>query len=286
MKKLGLIVNTQRPRAGEVLSRIEELAQRLGLTLYGEDYLAPYGIRFKKVTQKTMLAKVDAVVALGGDGTMLRAARALNGRTTPLMGVNIGSLGFLTSVSEEELERAMEVLATDTYVSSIRSVLDCKVIRGRRVLAQYRALNDVVIHTGAARRVMSLDVSIGKEAVTTYLCDGLILSTPTGSTGHGLSAGGPILTPSASVFVIGLICPHSLSSRPLVIDDGCEVSVKITKCEQGPVIKADGQIGMELQKDDIIRISRSAKSVRFIHLPGYSYFAVLRQKLKWKGSTL
>lgn len=286
MKRIGLIVNTQRPRAGEVLQRIDSLAEQLGLQLFGGRDLASFGIRYKALSERAMLKKVEGLLAIGGDGTVLRAARALDGVDKPLMGINIGSLGFMTSVSEDEIEPALRSLASNRYVTSLRTMLDAEVRRGGRTVATYRALNDVVIHTGANRKVIHLAVRIGKEDVTTYVCDGLIASTPTGSTGHGLSAGGPILTPDAPVFVVGLICPHTLSSRPLVVADRHEIAIRLSKGESDSIVKADGQVGTKLRTEDVVILRRSRSQVLFIHLPGYQYFAVLRHKLHWKGSTL
>ena len=238
------------------------------------------------VSPERMFESSEAIMALGGDGTMLRAVRELDGRNIPVIGVNIGGLGFLTSVSEENLDRALECLAEDDFVLSKSSIAECAVHRDGSEIAGYRALNDVVISNGPSSRVVTLRVSIDGDEVTSYVCDGLIVSTPAGSTGHSLSAGGPILMPESQVFVISLICPHTLSSRPLVVPDRSEVSIVAAADEEGLLLSVDGQVGMQLQDGDCVTVRRSGSDISFIHLPGHSYFAVLRQKLHWSGSNV
>jgi NAD+ kinase len=233
-----------------------------------------------------MFDGLDALIALGGDGTMLRAVRELDGRDKPVIGVNIGGLGFLTSVAEEDLERGLECLAADNYEVSVRAIMEAAVVRDGTDVSRYRALNDVVISRGPSSRVVTLDVSVNGETVTSYVCDGLIVSTPTGSTGHSLSAGGPIVAPETCALVISLICPHTLSSRPVVVPDGDEICVTPTKSDRELLLSVDGQVGESLAQGDMVTMKRSENNVRFIHLPGYSYFAVLQQKLHWSGSNV
>jgi len=286
MKKLGVIANCDKPRAPEVLKRLGKKADELGLVLLADKPTAKLLKHCKLVPRSDIFTKSDVIVAMGGDGTMLRAVRELDGRNKPMMGVNIGGLGFMTSVAEDHLDRALECLATDKYHESVSAIAESIVVSHGRKVARYRSLNDVVIRSGKSVRILSLDMTINNKHVTSYACDGLIVSTPTGSTGHSLSAGGPILTPETPAFVISLICPHSLSSRPLVVPDGSEISIHITECGGDVLLSIDGQVGMTLCQGDCVKVRRSGKSVRFIHLPGHSYFAVLRQKLHWRGSTL
>jgi len=215
---------------------------------------------------------------------MLRVVRELDGRDIPVMGVNIGGLGFLTSVSEKEIECSLECLARDRFDVSVRAIADAVVWRGLKVVARYRALNDVVIANGPSSRILTLNVSIGGDKGTAYVCDGLIVSTPSGSTGHSLSAGGPIVTPETPAFVISLMCPHTLSSRPVVVPDRGEIAIRVTDSAGQARLSVDGQVGRMLGKGETVRVTRSDRSVRFIHLPGHSYFSVLRQKLHWSGS--
>jgi len=284
MKTLGVIANTGKPRAAAVLAQLAALSRSLGLTLVARADTAAWMPGAAVVADDQRFADVDAVLALGGDGTMLAAVRSLYGLNKPLIGVNIGSLGFMTSVSEQDMERALCCLRDETFIVSERSVAEC-VIQGAGGEERYCALNDVVVSSGASSRVVRLEVSAGESLVTTYVCDGLIVSTPTGSTGHSLSAGGPIILPETNAFVISVICPHTLSSRPLVLPDQTLIRVRVCTATHALRLSVDGQVGGVLRNDDVVEICRCARNVRFLHLPDYDYFSVLRRKLNWSGST-
>jgi NAD+ kinase len=286
MKKLGIMANCSKPRAAEVLRALSENAVEMGLQLFSDKATAKFMKSCKIVSQGRMFEVVDAVIALGGDGTMLRAVRALAGKDKPVLGVNIGSLGFMTSVAEKDIGRALDCLVSNKFSISVRAVIDAVVVRRGKAVAHYRALNDVVLDRGPSSRIMTLEVAIDGDYVTSYSCDGLIVSTPTGSTGHSLSAGGPIVAPESRALVISVICPHTLSSRPLVIPDQGEIAITATEIVGAFLLSVDGQTGQSLKQGDCIKVKRSDKSVRFIHLPGYSYFSVLRKKLHWRGSSI
>lgn len=286
MKTVGVIANCHKARAAAVLERVCSRAGELGLTILADAETSALLGSGTGIDREAVIEQSDVIMALGGDGTMLRAVRELAGRDTPVIGVNIGGLGFLTSVAEEDLDRALHCLAAGDYLESVRAVAECEVLRDGVTIGAYRALNDVVVTRGHSSRVVTLDVSVDGERVTSYVCDGLILSTPTGSTGHSLSAGGPILPPDTRAFVISLICPHTLVSRPMVVSDHSEIRV-VPDGSGGPLgVSVDGQVGQALNAGDVVVVRRSERSVRFLHLPGYSYFDVLRQKLRWSGSTL
>ena len=285
MKTLGITANCRKPRAAVVLHRLADEAAARGLELLTDAETAGLLASAEVVPSAEMFERMDALLALGGDGTMLRAVRQLGGLDKPVMGVNIGSLGFLTSVAEEDLGRALDCLVQGDYVLSENATADCTVARGGEPAMTYRALNDVVVSRASAR-VCLLDVRVDDDLVTTYTCDGVIVSTPSGSTGHSLSAGGPILSPDTPAFVISLICPHTLSSRPLVVPDSSRVMITPAEDTGAAVLAVDGQVDQALAPGDCVRIGRSARGVRFIRLPGYSYFSVLRQKLHWRGSSV
>ena len=286
MKRLGVIANVDKPRAAAVLQRLRQRASALGLDLLADEKTAPLLGAVESVEPKDMFERVEAVMAVGGDGTMLRVVRELDGREKPVIGLNIGGLGFLTSVSEGEIDRALECLASDNITVGLRVIAECILERNGTDIASYRALNDVVVRNGPSSRVVSLDLFVNGDKVTSYVCDGMIVSTPTGSTGHSLSAGGPILIPETAAFVVSLICPHTLSSRPLVVPDSSEIRVAVSNAVGPLLLSVDGQVGRPLEQTDAIRVRRSGRNVRFIHLPGYSYSGVLRQKLGWKGSSV
>jgi NAD+ kinase len=225
----------------------------------------------------------DMLIAVGGDGTLLRVAREFGPRGIPVMGVNIGRLGFLTAISEPGVPAAMRALAEGRFVVSRRHLLAGSIERDGRRLDRFMALNDVVVRTGASSRMVSLDVAINGTRVSSYFCDGIIVASPSGSTGHSLSAGGPILSPETRAFVISLVCPHSLNSRPLVIPDQRAISVVVSQCSGEVILSADGQLTRSLLQGDRVSVHRSRCSAQLVYLPGYDHFAVLRQKLNWSG---
>ena len=286
MKKIAVTSNCGKDHASDVLKRLADGADGLGLELVCDEETGKL-LRSAQVKDiPAMFDGVDAVMALGGDGTMLRVVRALDGRDIPVIGVNIGSLGFLTSVAEEQLDSALQCLAKDDFVISNRTIAECVVTREGELPGRHRALNDIVITKGGSPRVVTLDVSVAGDHVASYVCDGLIVSTPAGSTGHSLSAGGPILVPDTRAFVISLMCPHTLSSRPLVVSDSSEIVVKAVDSDGDLLLTVDGQVGEPLAQGDTVTVCGSDTRARFIHLPGHSYFGVLRQKLHWRGSNV
>lgn len=285
-KTLGLFLNGLKPSAPGIMRRVTEMARRRKLRLAVCDEtawrLAPAA---KLMTPEAFVGKIDILMAFGGDGTMLKAARLLNGRPIPVLGVNLGSLGFLTGVAQADVERAVDCAARGNFLISRRALIECAVKRSAREICRYRALNDVVIDRGASLRVVTLNMAIEGEEVSSFVCDGLIVSAPTGSTGHSLSAGGPIMHPESAVFVISLICPHTLSARPLVIPDNKRIAVEVARNSGDLTLSIDGQISEPLKTADRIEIRRSKSAIHLVNLPGYSYFSVLRHKLLWRGST-
>lgn len=285
MKSIGLFAHPEKKRAPDVLSRIQKEAGRLGLRLFADPLTAALARSIDVLPVADMPGKVDCLLALGGDGTMLRAVRELKGQDLPVMGLNIGSLGFMTSITENDLERALNCLASDQYITSPRSMIQCDVECDGGETETCRGLNDVVLQGVSRSRVVTLDMSIDDEKVASYVCDGLIVATPTGSTGHSLAAGGPIIMPGTRSLVVSVICPHSLSARPLVIPDDRRITFSCPKPpEHGLIVSVDGQVGHALSADGRVVVKRAPQDIRFIHLPDYSYFPVLRAKLGWRGS--
>ncbi|MFH1970211.1 MAG: NAD(+)/NADH kinase [Verrucomicrobiota bacterium] len=286
MKPIGIFANGSKPSASDVLGRFAETARRLGLRLAAEPEAARFLPGVRRLAPEKLIRAISLLMVFGGDGTMLRAMRLLRGKPIPVLGVNLGSLGFLTSVAQQDAGRALECVATGRYTVAGRALAECVVTRAGRIISRYRALNDIVIDRGACYRIVTLDMRLDGEAVSSFMCDGLIVSTPTGSTGHSLSAGGPILHPGTAAFVVSLICPHTLSTRALVIPDEKLITVRVAKSMGDLLLSVDGQIGERLKPGDQVKIRRSKTSAHFVHLPDYSYFTVLRQKLHWRGSTL
>ncbi|HOW96649.1 MAG TPA: NAD(+)/NADH kinase [Kiritimatiellia bacterium] len=286
MKTIGVLANCHKPGAAAALKRLAGSAGKMGLKLLACDETAPMLPRCCAVAARELAGRIDALVALGGDGTLLRGARLLAGRAVPVLGVNLGRLGFMTSVAAKDLGRALKSLVTGRYSISKRAVAECRLVRGGRTLGRYRALNDIVIGWGASSRLMTLNLRIDGEQVATYHCDGLIVATPTGSTAHALSAGGPILHPDCASFVVCAICPHTLSNRPLVLSDRKRLEVEVTRTAKNLILSVDGQEEPSVEPGDRVEIRRSARDVRLVQLPDYSYFSVLRHKLNWRGSSV
>ena len=284
MKLLGVIANCAKERAAEVLVRLRRKADSLGLTLMPDTATAGLMGLNSSATPYDVVHQADVVMVLGGDGSMLRAVRELDGRDVPVIGVNLGALGFMTSVTENDLERALDCLVSRNFTTSRRMIMDCAVLREGEQVGVFCALNDAVVICGP--RVGTLRMSVNGEGVGDFVCDGLIVSTPTGSTGHSLSAGGPVLMPTAPAVVVSLICPHTLSTRPLVLPAESTIDISVVERAVGARLSVDGQVGQPLEIGDVVRISQSPNGVRFIHLPGYSFFSVLRQKLHWRGSNV
>ncbi len=287
MKTIGVTVNIGKARATETLARLVVGARARGLALVACD--EPTAERLpgaERGAPGKLGGRLDVLMSLGGDGSVLHAYRLLEGADVPLLGVNLGSLGFLTSVADDALDQALDALAADACEVSVRTAAACVLTREGRVLGRYRALNDVVIGWGETSRMVVLDLRVNGEEVGQYACDGLIVSTPTGSTGHSLSAGGPVVHPESPVFAINPICPHTLSHRPMIVPDGSRLDIAVVESSKRQLFVIDGQDHHNITQGDRVSIARAEPSVRFLHLPGYRYFSVLRQKLHWRGSSL
>jgi NAD+ kinase len=227
--------------------------------------------------------RVDLILVFGGDGTMLRVAREMNGAPTPVFGINVGGLGFLTEVPSSELQGALKHLWHGEFVLDSRALIEAAGQAGDRVIHTL-ALNDFVISRGIVSRLIELEVSVDGETLTTYRCDGLIVSSPTGSTAYSLSAGGAVVSPSAEVFTLTPICPHTLSNRSVIVRLDSRIAVKVVSERLETILSADGIHEAQLNTGDVITICRSQNSVRLVHLAGTSFFQTLRRKLHWRGS--
>ncbi len=221
------------------------------------------------------------VIVLGGDGTLLSAARAIAGRDIPLFAVNLGSLGFLTAITMEELYPELERALRGEHRIGRRRMLLCELMRGNRKVGEYEALNDAVITKAALARMANLDTFVDGHFVSTFKADGLIVSTPTGSTAYSLSAGGPIIYPSVAAFTITPICPHMLTNRPVIVPDTSVIQIVSRDMDDSSYLTIDGQVGEPLKQGDTILCKRSEHSISLVRPPTQLFFDVLRAKLKW-----
>ncbi len=230
----------------------------------------------------------DLIPVLGGDGTVLHAVRDYGALGTPFLGVNTGTLGYLTGTSPDDLAAALEEFSLGKCVIESRALLSSSIKRGgsRRASAPRLALNDVVAMRSDTGRIAALELSVDGRGVTTFLCDGLIIASPTGSTAYSLSAGGPIVVPAADCLVVNVICPHTLSSRPLVVPGGSKVTVRVARAEAPLSWSVDGVVTARLEPGDSFSVTTSDKTVKLVSRPGYDPFAPLRSKLGWNGSTV
>ena len=287
MKTLGVSANASKARAGALLDRILPLARQHGARVIADPQTAALADGIEPVPFDRLFAEADVVMVLGGDGTLLSVVAQLGEATTPILGVNIGGLGFLTSVAENEIECAVASLAAGDYTVHRNPLIEARVHAANGAASPaYTGLNEIAVARGGMLRVVHLDLSIDGDRVTTYSCDGILVATPLGSTGYSLSTGGPILTPDTPAFVISVICPHSLGSRPMVVPDACEITIRTGQSGEELILAADGHAGQRVPPGDMVHVRRSARAAHLIRLPGHSYYSILRQKLNWRGSNV
>lgn len=285
LRRFGLVANPEKPRTGALVRRAAAWLARQGLVVVMESDTsrrAGVGRRHRAVPLEAMGAEVDAILVFGGDGTMLRVARVVAGHDVAILGVNVGHLGFLTSVAPAALEETLGLLGQGRFSLDERALLEARVQRSAHVSVE-TALNDLVLSRGAASRLIELEVAVNDELVTRYRCDGLIVSSPTGSTAYSLSAGGSVVSPDAEVLVLTPICPHTLSIRPIVVSLASTVRVRLCRVHGEVSLSADGQVQSALGAGDTVEVRRSRRSIRLIRPEGSSFFATLRTKFGWSG---
>lgn len=231
--------------------------------------------------REALADKIDLLLVLGGDGTLLSAARALRGHGIPVLGVNLGALGFLTSVTLDELYPVLDRVIAGDYRTSDRMTLQATISHDGRLAGPHLALNDAVVNKSAMARMLDFDVYVDQSHVGRYRADGLIVSTPTGSTAYSLAAGGPIVHPDLDVLIVTPICPHMLTNRPLVIPGTSQVSVDFSAADEPVYLTLDGQTGAQIGLNHRVTVTRSESKVRLVRPTGKTYFEILRSKLRW-----
>ncbi|MBZ5671276.1 MAG: NAD(+)/NADH kinase [Acidobacteriia bacterium] len=233
------------------------------------------------LTRNEMPGQVDLLIVLGGDGTLLATARALNRKPVPILAVNLGGLGFLTEITREELYPTLERVVAGTHRTDRRVQIEGELIRADEVITSFLALNDVVLNKGAIARIFDFELRVNGQLVSTYKSDGLIVSTPTGSTAYSLAAGGPIVTPAVAAFLVTPICAHTLTHRPLVLPDTVTIEVTVKSQREAAYLTVDGQVGIAAHSEDLVRLRKADSCVELVQPLAKQYFEILQQKLKW-----
>ncbi len=281
-KRIGIVAKPHRPEAREVVNDlISWLRAEDREVVLDADTAALVGAEATVVPKSDVPRMADLVVVLGGDGTLLSVARLVESEEVPILGVNLGGLGFLTAVTLDELYPVLGAVLAGKYRGSRRMLLQVTVERQGEPVAEYVVLNDAVITKGAFSRIVELEIYIEQEYVTAYRADGLIVCTPTGSTAYGLSAGGPIVFPTMRALILVPICPHGLTNRPLVVPEEVRVRVALESQGEDVYLTLDGQVGFPLRYRDLIEIRRADREITLIVSPKKSYYEILRSKLKW-----
>jgi len=283
---VGVVGNPSYRDLGTLLATLARAATRLGFTLYTEDSLRPLWPDPKPapLAKATLL---DCLLTLGGDGTLLRGARALNGANTPILGVNLGRVGFLTTASSQTLDWALDAIVRKAYGTESRLALQPAIVdKEGKTRVEPIVLNDVVVHKGGLARVVRLKVVVDGDEVGQYSADGIVVATPTGSTAYSMSAGGPIVVPGVDALVVTAICPHTLAVRPLVLPAHSTVSIEpIPPWTEEVLVSFDGQVGTTIQPGERVTVRRADRPVLLIRLGPEGFFARLRKKLQWGDLT-
>lgn len=282
MKSVAIVSKPQKPELSQIIPELTTWLEQHGYQVFMDRETAAYVTNGHGVVERSDLAqhRPDFVIVLGGDGTLLSAARAVAPVQAPILGVNLGSLGFLTEVPLGELYPTLRGMTANECEIESRSMLQARVMRNGNLVAEYHALNDTVVSKTTIARLASFDIYVDGAYVSNYKGDGLIVSTPTGSTAYSLAAGGPVLMPRVEALQITPICPHSLSHRPLVIRDSSEIEIVVESATEEVFLSIDGQIGHPLAESDHLLCRKSPYETRLLRLRK-SFFEVLRTKLKW-----
>ena len=287
VKRIGIIAKRNKPEAIDITRNLVEWLHPKKIEIYIEEEVEKLfspsltGYDLHSIKREDIPKVVEMIIVLGGDGTLLSVVRLVGNHEVPILGVNLGGLGFLTEIHLEELYRVLEKVIKGDFKADERVVLNAGVIRKGSRVVEFTVLNDVVINKGALARIIDLETTINGEYLTTFKSDGLIISTPTGSTAYNLSAGGPIVYPSLHTIIITPICPHTLTNRPIMIPDDVEIRAFLKSKNQEVILTLDGQQGFPLEFEDVVEVKKAESRILLIKSPYRHYFEVLREKLKW-----
>ncbi|MBV8549698.1 MAG: NAD(+)/NADH kinase [Acidobacteriaceae bacterium] len=280
IKIVGIISKPNLAEAAPIVSGLLTWLIERGIEYRYDRHTAVYAGGGPFFSREDLPHGTDLIIVLGGDGTLLSGARVVAGLDIPLFAVNLGRLGFLTAIRVEDLYPELERALRGEHEIGVRRMVDCELVRNGESIASYSALNDVVITKSQLARMIDLDTCVDDHFVAAYRADGLIVSTPTGSTAYSLSAGGPVVFPSVSALCITPICPHMLTNRPVIVPDTSIIQIFI-QGDEGPYLTIDGQVGEPLSKGDTVICRSSPKTIQLIRPPKILFFDVLREKLKW-----
>jgi NAD+ kinase len=281
LESVGILLKRNKPEAIEITRELIRWFNERNIAVYLEDEVAGHFDGSAGCPKEALPSRAEVILVLGGDGTLLSVVRLMGENQVPILGVNLGGLGFLTEITLDTLYKVLEGVIQGDYKCHRRMTLNIDVVRKGEVVADFTVLNDAVINKGALARIIDLETTISGEYVTTFKADGLIISTPTGSTAYSLSAGGPIVYPSLQTIVITPICPHTLTNRPIIIPDNAVIKATLNSRNEEVILTLDGQVGFSLQFGDTVEIRKGENAVLLIESPYKSYFEVLRTKLRW-----
>lgn len=280
MQKLGIICKTGRPEPIAILKEFLPWLRKKGYDVFLDSETAGI-LNVDGYSRSQIPSLVDVIIVLGGDGTMLSVARLVGDKGVPILGINLGGLGFITEVNKNEIFDAVGKVLSGSCSVEERIMLSAIVVRDSKKIADFVVLNDIVINKGALARIIDLETYINNLYVTTFKSDGLIISTPTGSTAYSLSAGGPILYPTLNSIVLTPICPHMLTNRPIVLPDDFNIEIILKSESEDVFLTLDGQVGFSLRKNDTVEIKKAKFTTKLLIPCERDYFQILRAKLKW-----
>lgn len=279
IKTVGVVVKPNHPEAWQTAAELRTWFEKRAIKVF-TDKDAPNSA-LETVAAAEFKERSDLIVILGGDGTMISSARLLGDREVPVLGINYGSLGYLTEFRFEEMFPAVEAVLEGNYETDSRVMLDVRLERAAETLSTNRILNEVVINRAVLAKIIEVEITLDGLFVNSFRADGIIVATPTGSTAYSLSAGGPILYPSMNAVVITPVCPFTLTNRPIVIPDDSEIRLRLKSESKGVALTLDGQVGYQMETEDCVVIRKSRTSFNLVKPPNRNYFDVLRNKLKW-----
>ncbi|HOF78508.1 MAG TPA: NAD(+)/NADH kinase [Smithellaceae bacterium] len=283
IRKIGMVANVEKAKIAQHVGQLKKWLEKNGAEVFLAEEIAGK-MRASGVHAWSELArKVQLLVVLGGDGTMLRTARHIAHYNVPIVGINMGSFGYLTEVNLNEMHAALDLILQGKFAVEKRMMLSVSIKSGSSVIRAGEALNDVVINRGNLSRITELETEVNGEYLTTYKADGLIISTPTGSTAYSLSAGGPIVFPEEELIIINPICPHTLTNRPIIFPQKAELVITLWSQEKGATVTLDGQETYQIKSGDSVMIKKSRHAVKVVLSPHRSYWEILRSKLSWSG---